>query len=96
MTENEFKVGDVLVNDLGQFTKIISLKNGKYGLSGWSTRSSAEKETTARQFLNIYGLKAANLRVLSSASIVKAKAPAKTVGKTTPKKVAKAKAKAIK
>ena len=76
-----YKVGDILINDLNQFTKIISLKNGKYGLSGWSARSSAEQSNVARQYLNIHGLQSANLRVVSSASKVKS-APDNTLGKT--------------
>jgi len=103
MSESIYAVGQILVNDLRQFTKIISLKNGVYGLSGWTSKENAEKATVAHKFVNVYGLKYANLRVVSAGPKVKATAPAETSGskakETTPKNVvtkAKGKAKAKK
>ena len=103
MSESIYAVGQILVNDLRQFAKVISCKNGVYGLSGWSSKENAEKATVAHKFVNVYGLQYANLRVVSTETKAKASAPAKaSVSKaevTTPKNVetkAKGKAKAIK
>jgi len=59
-----FKVGQILENSVRQFTKIISIKNGVYGLSGWSTKDAATKATVAFQHVNGYGLKYAGARVV--------------------------------
>ena len=64
--DTKFPVGAVLANDYGQYTKVISVKNGIYGLSGWMpNRPSAEKSNVAQVFLNVYGLTYANARVVS-------------------------------
>ncbi len=75
MTET-FKVGDVVVNEMRQYAKVISFKNGVYGFSGWTTLENAQKATVVNKFINIYGVASANLRLVSGAS--KVKAPAKT------------------
>lgn len=62
--DNKFKVGMILENPIRQFSKIISHKNGVYGLSEWSNRINAEKATVAYIHLNIYGLQYANVRII--------------------------------
>lgn len=64
--DNKFKVGMILENPIRQFSKIISRKNGVYGLSEWSNRINAEKATVAYIHLNIYGLQYANVRVVET------------------------------
>jgi hypothetical protein len=63
MSQN-FKVGDLLINTVGQFTRIISVQANRFGLSGWTTRVNAEKANVATKFVNIYGLEAAQVRVV--------------------------------
>jgi hypothetical protein len=69
----EFKVGQIIENSLRQFTKIISVRNGIYGISGWASRESAEKATVAHKFVNKYGLAYANAVIVkgSKASVSK-------------------------
>lgn len=74
MRETAYFVGALLQNSVGQFTKIISVKNGVYGLGGWTTRGNAEKQTVAHKFVNEYGLQYANAKVVSGTSSPKAKA----------------------
>lgn len=97
MTNKEYKVGSVLKSSVGEFTKIISIKNGVYGLSGWTTLGNASKATVANLFVNGYGLEYAGVTV-EKAGTDKATAPAKSAGTPTataskPKPVAKAKPK---
>lgn len=61
----EYKVGQVLENSRKQFTKVISERNGLFGISGWTMRANAEKATRAIEFRNEFGLRAANARVVS-------------------------------
>jgi hypothetical protein len=68
MSEVIFKEGTILENEIRQFTKVISFKNGVYALSGWMTRENAMKSTVAKVFLNIYGARHANLRAVRVAS----------------------------
>lgn len=68
-------IGDVVVNDMRQYAKVISFKNGIYGFSGWTTLENAQKATIVNKFLNSYGVKNANLRLVSGAT--KVSAPAK-------------------
>lgn len=81
MSKKEFAVGDILINSLKQFTKIISIKNGIYGLAGWTTKDSAEKSTVATKFVNSYGLEYAGVEVFSTttAKVAKASAPVASV-----------------
>ena len=61
----DFKVGAILENSVRQFAKIIAVREGNiYGLSGWTTRESAEKATVAHKFVNSYGLEYAGARVV--------------------------------
>lgn len=89
MTDGEFKVGQVLANPLGQYTKIISVKNGIYGHCGWTSRKAAEKATVAHKFVNKFGLRNANARAVSKSSASSSPATGKTGAKSAaPKKTA--------
>jgi len=74
MSDLIFQVGDVVVNEVRQFAKIISIRNGVYGFSGWTTLPNAQKATVAQKFLNSYGAQSANLQVVKGASKVTAPA----------------------
>lgn len=60
----EFKVGQILENSLRQFTKIVSIRNGIYGITGWMSRESALKSNVVHKFVNIYGLQYAGSKVV--------------------------------
>ena len=64
MSKPEFKVGQIIENSLRQFTKIVSVRNGIYGLTGWQSRESAEKSNVAHNFVNVYGLRYAGARIV--------------------------------
>lgn len=64
MSNTEFKLGQILVNSLRQYTKVISFKNGVYGISGWTSRDHAEKATVAHKFVNRFGLKYAEAKAV--------------------------------
>ncbi len=68
MSERSFKVGDVLENSVRQFTKVVSIRNNRYGLSGWTDRGNAEKATVAMIFLNINGMTGAQVKVVKKGS----------------------------
>lgn len=85
-----FNIGDIVVNDLGQYAKIVNIKTGRYGLSGWTSRGFAEKDEVAQIFLNINGMTSANLQVVSGGST----SPKVKSEKVKAPKVAKPKAKA--
>lgn len=68
---SEFTIGQILKNSSGEFTKIISHKRGIYGISGWGSLVTAEKATVARQFINKYGLKYAEVKIVKSSTPAK-------------------------
>lgn len=82
MSQFDYQPGAVLVCDNGTYTKVISEKNGVYGISGWAGKRSAEKANVARKFINGHGLKYAGARIVSEGEIVeeKADAPADSSG----------------
>lgn len=74
-----YQIGAIIENEQGQFAKVVSVRNGVYGLAGWATRKVAENASIANVFLNGYGLRNANVKVTSSASKA---APAKDDAKS--------------
>lgn len=68
MSKLKITVGAILENRLRQFCKVISVRNGVYGLSGWTTRAHAEKATITQVHLNVYGLRNASVKVVSGSS----------------------------
>lgn len=95
--KTDFKIGALLENSIGQFTKIINVRNGVYGLGGWATRANAEKQTVAHIHLNGYGLRINGIKVVSgkggkaapaepTKAAPKARAPRKTSAKKAPAK----------
>lgn len=71
MSTPTYKVGQLLENSIRQFAKIVSVKNGIYGLTGWTDRRSAEKSTVARVFVNVYGLRNASVKSYGKTESVK-------------------------
>jgi len=64
----DYSVGAIVQNSLKQFAKVISIKNGLYGISGWTTLPNAEKATIIAKYVNIYGLKYAGAVVVKADS----------------------------
>lgn len=60
-----FKVGDIVKNSFGQFTKILSIKDERYGLSGWTTLPNAKKATVVNTFLNVFAMEDLDLETIS-------------------------------
>lgn len=60
-----FKVGDIVKNSVGQFTKILSIKDERYGLSGWATLPNAKKSTVVTTFLNVFAMEELDLETVS-------------------------------
>lgn len=75
----EFKVGQILENSLRQFTKVVSVRNGIYGLTGWMSRESALKSNVVHKFVNIHGLRYAGVKVSKGGKASDA-APASAAG----------------
>jgi len=90
MRETDLKVGAIIENSVRQFTKIISIRKGIYGLSGWTNRANAEKATVAHKFVNIYGLRNGGIQVVKGSSKGSANAPAETKGDKATNKPTKA------
>lgn len=88
-----FKLGAILENSIRQFTKVVSVRNGVYGITGWMTRQAAEKSSVAHNFVNAHGLRFAGARVVGEAETPtaspkgdeapKASKPKKAASKTT-------------
>lgn len=65
MSKTGFKVGQIIENEVGQFTKIISFSDGRYGLGGWTrSQASAKDQNIVFTYINIYGLTTANAKVV--------------------------------
>ena len=79
----EFKVGQILENSLRQFTKVVSVRNGIYGITGWMSRESAEKSNVSHKFVNKYGLRYANARVVKGGKVSDSKPTETETGDTT-------------
>lgn len=71
-TDKQYTVGTILENKVKQFTKVISVRNGVYGLSGWTTLKNAEKATVARLFINSNGTRHAGCKVVKAGTKTKA------------------------
>lgn len=64
------KIGSVIEDtSSGQFSKVINVRNGIYGLGGWTSRKSAEKQSVATIHMNGRALRNnASLKITSAAS----------------------------
>lgn len=64
MSKNsQYEVGQILKNSVGQYAKIISINDGRYGLSGWTTLRGATEAETTTLVLNVYGIEACEAEV---------------------------------
>lgn len=62
-----FSKGDILQIPEGKFTKVIYVKNGVYGISGWTfSRRGAEKGNTAFKRINKFGMRNLGAKKVSS------------------------------
>ena len=78
----EYTVGTILTNKLGEFTKVISLRNGIYGITGWvKKQKKAEEATVATKFVNKFGLKYAGVSIIKKGKVSK-EAPKETEPET--------------
>lgn len=78
----EYALGTILVNKLGEYTKVISLRNGIYGITGWvKKQKQAEKATVATKFVNKFGLKYAGASIIKKGKVSK-EAPKETEPKS--------------
>lgn len=66
--EVTLKVGDVIKNEVGQFTKVISINDGRYGLSGWTTLTNAKKATMVTTFLNEFAIETLAFDIIDAES----------------------------
>lgn len=80
MSNTDYKVGAILKNSINQFTKIISVRRGIYGISGWTNQKNAEKATVVAKHVNVYGLQYANARVVSGKGKSKSESNAPETG----------------
>lgn len=90
----KLEVGAIIENHVRQYAKVISVKNGVYGLSDWMTRDNAEKATIAVRHINVYGMQYAGIKVVSAVKASKPSAksvPSDEAGKPTAAKTAKPK-----
>lgn len=68
MSKLTYKVGQVIESANRQFAKIISVHNGRYGLSGFTNLVNAKKATVAIDFFNEYGMEANAFKIVGKAS----------------------------
>ncbi len=87
MSDTIYQVGTILVNSVGQFTKIISFRNGRYGLSGWvASRTNAEKANVAFKYVNTSGLAAISVQIVKGSAVKPAPAASKVAPTKKPTK----------
>jgi len=63
-----YKVGQIIESANRQFAKIISVHNGRYGLSGFTNLANAKKANVAIDFFNEYGMEANAFKIVGKAS----------------------------
>ena len=63
-----YKVGQVIESSNRQYAKIISILNGRYGLSGFTSLANAKKANVAIDFFNEYGMEANAFKIVGKAS----------------------------
>ena len=80
-----YKVGQVIESANRQFAKIISIHNGRYGLSGFTNLANAKKATVAIDFFNEYGMEANAFKIVGKASTEDADSDLANSGDTTEK-----------
>lgn len=66
--EKVFEVGQIIKNSFGQYTKILSIQDNRYGLSGWSNLPNAKKSNVVTTFLNVFGLEACEVEITDEVS----------------------------
>lgn len=72
----DIKVGTILENTIREFTKVISVKGGMFGLTGWnSSRKDVEKSTVITIVLNAFGIEATEAKIVGQVGKVKAEEP---------------------
>lgn len=73
--ELKFEVGQIIKNSLGQYTKIVSILDNRYGLTGWSNLPNAKKSNVVTTFLNIFGLENCEVEITDEVSDESDEAP---------------------
>lgn len=78
------KIGSILETPTGEFAKVINVRNGVYGLSGWTNRKNAERATVAHVHMNGRAIRNnSDIKVMSATS--SKAAPAKSDAPAAPK-----------
>jgi len=63
-----YKVGQIIESGNRQYAKIISIHNGRFGLSGFTNLVNAKEATVAIDFFNEYGMEANAFKIVGKAS----------------------------
>lgn len=57
MSTSKIKEGQVIENYQGRFAKVVSVNEGRFGISAWvQKKEDADKDEKAVRFLNEFGL----------------------------------------
>lgn len=64
-----YTVGTILKNSAGQFTKILEIREGRYGICGWTTLKGAQESEVVTLFLNEFGIEACEPEVVEAGSV---------------------------
>lgn len=82
---HEFEVGQIIKNSIGQYTKIVSVNDNRFGLTGWSNLANAKKSNVVTTFLNIFGLENCEVEITDEVSDESEVAPTTEDKKVTKK-----------
>lgn len=74
----DIKVGTILENSVREFTKVLVIKGGMYGITGWSNLKGTKDADVVVTYLNSFGLEACEVKIVKGDKPVVANAPATT------------------
>lgn len=74
----DIKVGTILENSIREFTKVLVVKDGMYGITGWSNLKGTKDAKVVVTYLNAFGLESAEVKIVKGDKPVVANAPATT------------------
>lgn len=74
----DIKVGTILENSIREFTKVLVIKDGMYGITGWSNLKGTKDSKVVVTYLNSFGIESTGATIVKGDKPVVANAPAPT------------------
>lgn len=74
----DIKVGTILENSIREFTKVLVIKDGMFGITGWSNLKGTKDSKVVVTYLNSFGIESTGAKIVKGDKPVVANAPATT------------------